>query len=153
MAKYRKKSVIVEAKQWFKLGDVDGVNSYNEYLHIKPWTKIDPALKETIIQDALLCSCHQCGSSMANHGYITLEGGLMVCPADWIIKGESFPSKPDIFHQTYELFDEIDARLRAAAPDLLKAAKRARYLVVKNCPGLYVYEQLDPAIAKAEGDK
>ena len=39
-------------------------------------------------------------------GYIkTLEGGHMVAPGDWIIKGvngEFYPCKPDIFEATYE---------------------------------------------------
>lgn len=41
-----------------------------------------------------------------DHGWIdTLEGGHIVCPGDWIIKGikgEYYPCKPDIFRQTYE---------------------------------------------------
>lgn len=39
-------------------------------------------------------------------GYInTLEGGHIVSPGDWIIKGvkgEFYPCKPDIFAATYE---------------------------------------------------
>ena len=41
---------------------------------------------------------------MNEHGWIdTLEGGHIVCPADWIItgvKGEHYPCKPDIFEAT-----------------------------------------------------
>jgi len=43
---------------------------------------------------------------MHDHGWIdTLEGGHIVCPGDWIIKGvhgEFYPCKPDIFLETYE---------------------------------------------------
>lgn len=43
---------------------------------------------------------------MRDHGWIdTLEGGHIVCPGDYIIKGvqgEFYPCKPDIFEQTYE---------------------------------------------------
>lgn len=46
---------------------------------------------------------------MHNHGWIdTLEGGHVVCPGDWIIrgiKGENYPCKPDIFAETYELVE------------------------------------------------
>lgn len=35
----------------------------------------------------------------------TLEGKMLACPGDWIIrgvKGEFYPCKPDIFEATYE---------------------------------------------------
>jgi hypothetical protein len=45
-------------------------------------------------------------------GYVkTLEGGHIVTPGDWIIKGvkgEFYPCKPDIFAATYEPADEVD---------------------------------------------
>lgn len=50
--------------------------------------------------------CRNCKLSMFTHGWIdTLEGGHIVCPGDWIIrgvKGEFYPCKPDIFELTYE---------------------------------------------------
>jgi len=43
----------------------------------------------------------------ASHGWVlTLEGGHIVTPGDWIItgvKGEHYPCKPDIFEMTYEV--------------------------------------------------
>jgi hypothetical protein len=36
----------------------------------------------------------------------TLEGDMIASPGDWIItgvKGETYPCKPDIFEETYEL--------------------------------------------------
>ena len=39
----------------------------------------------------------------------TLEGGHIVSPGDYIIKGvkgEHYPCKPDIFHATYEKVEE-----------------------------------------------
>jgi hypothetical protein len=39
----------------------------------------------------------------------TLEGGHIVSPGDYIIKGiigEYYPCKPDIFHATYEKVEE-----------------------------------------------
>lgn len=43
----------------------------------------------------------------------TLEGHLMACYGDWIIKGvkgEFYPCKPDIFEQTYELCGDDEAK-------------------------------------------
>jgi hypothetical protein len=73
MAQYRKKPVVVEAIQWFKIGDHPKVTPHSQ----KDGT-----------------------------GWIeTLEGGHIVTPGDWIIKGvagEIYPCKPDIFAMTYE---------------------------------------------------
>jgi hypothetical protein len=71
--KYRKKSIVVEAVQWFEDGD---------HSKVKPWEE------------------------KAGYGWIkTLEGGHVVTPGDWIvkgIKGEFYAVKPDIFFETYE---------------------------------------------------
>lgn len=75
--KYRKKPVVVEATQWFKMGDHPAVGDY--------WTH-DP-------------DCKSWG------WVVTLEGGHIVMPGDFIItgvKGENYPCKPDIFEMTYE---------------------------------------------------
>jgi len=77
MALYRKKPVVIEATQWFKMGDHPVVTPYLTY---------DPDCKDW--------------------GWVnTLEGGHVVTPGDWIItgvKGEHYPCKPDIFAATYE---------------------------------------------------
>jgi len=87
--KYRKKPVLVEAEQFFKVGDA--------------------SITDTMPEPALLQvprNCLSCGKPLKEHGWIeTLEGGHIVCPGDWIItgvKGERYPCKPDIFDQTYE---------------------------------------------------
>lgn len=76
--KYRKKPVVIEASQWFKMGDHPNVHLVEDNIdgvgekHI-PW--ID-----------------------------TLEGGHIVSVGDYIItgvKGECYPCKPDIFKITY----------------------------------------------------
>ena len=76
--KFRKKPVVIEATQWFKMGD-------------HPAVTIDR---------------NQKFEGLAPHGWIyTLEGGHVVTPGDWIItgvKGEHYPCKPDIFELTYE---------------------------------------------------
>lgn len=80
MKKYRKKPVIVEAKQWFKHGD-------------------HPDVKEASFE-------HFMRGIPSDHGLIdTLEGVHIVTPGDWIItgvQGEKYPCKPDIFEETYE---------------------------------------------------
>lgn len=87
MKKYRKKPVIVEAEQWFKLGDV-------------PEANIEPILNDVEF------ICGGCGKTAQEHGVIqTLEGSHIVCPGDYIIKGikgEFYPCKPDVFKETYE---------------------------------------------------
>lgn len=78
--KFRKKPVLVEAKQWFILGDHPDVLS----------APLDPLA----------------GFESGWHGWIqTLEGGHIVTPGDWIITGvagEVYPCKPDIFAATYD---------------------------------------------------
>ena len=79
--KFRKKPVVIEATQWFKDGDHPAVGAYF------------PTGKGA-------------GRSLT-HGWIsTLEGGHIVSPGDWIIRGiqgEHYPCKPDIFEMTYEV--------------------------------------------------
>lgn len=91
--KYRKKPVVIEAYQWFKVSDyVEGKTRDVDYFRHP-----DISGKK---------ECEVCGVTYHNHGYIdTLEGGYRVCPKDWIItgiKGEKYPCKPDIFEETYE---------------------------------------------------
>lgn len=88
--KFRKKPVIVEASVWYKLGDHPEVIQY-------PQDAIDHSIQHL---------CKFCKLPLECHGWVkTLEGGHIVCPKDWIIKGvkgEYYPCKPDIFQQTYE---------------------------------------------------
>lgn len=89
MAKYRKKSKVIEAMQF---------NGLDDYLKIVAWMK-------------------QCGDTCADEARFmapimllsTLEGTSAASPGDWIIrgvKGEFYPCKPDIFEATYELVEE-----------------------------------------------
>jgi hypothetical protein len=114
MSKYRKKPVVIEATQWFKNGDHPqdhdpiGIKNptrmdrekYHEYLGHEG--KIVKYYNTLTAQD----KCKHCNKRYAQHGWIgTLEGGHIVCPGDWIIKGvqgEFYPCKPDIFKKTYE---------------------------------------------------
>lgn len=92
--KYRKKPVVIEASQWFKIGDhaeVEDVPDPGRTLH--------------------MCVCSICDKPMLQHGRVkTLEtfddsSKHRVCPGDYIItgiKGEHYACKPDIFAATYE---------------------------------------------------
>lgn len=119
MAKYRKRPVVIEARQWFKNGDhpadyaedrvvvEDGVvtAASGDYAKAKGW---EGAVVRYFRHPDVLgaTACKHCGNTMHAHGWIdTLEGGHIVCPGDWIItgiKGEHYPCKPDIFATTYE---------------------------------------------------
>ena len=93
MAEYRKKPVVVDATQWLKDGD------HPEVIYPMPNTSRRADIR-----------CEKCLKAIGKHGWIdTLEGGHIVCPADWIIKGvkgEFYPCKPDIFEQTYEKVED-----------------------------------------------
>ena len=81
MAKFKKKPVVIEATQWFKLGELPDI------------VGVVPAYLNQVTNREV------CG--WVN----TLEGGHIVTPGDWIITGvhgENYPCKPDIFEKTYE---------------------------------------------------
>ena len=88
-----KRPVVVEASQWFKIGDHPNVRPYPASFH-----------------SSSNATCEQCGASHDVHGWVnTLEQGHRVCPSDWIItgvKGEQYPCKPGVFIATYEPVDD-----------------------------------------------
>ena len=91
MGKYRKKPIVVEAVQWFKVGDHSAVEQ---------WNNMDMRV------------CNQCSYMMHSHGFCTtLECDMLVCVGDWIITepdGKShYPCKPDIFAARYEPADAV----------------------------------------------
>lgn len=78
--KFRKKPVVIEAEQWFRDINIDGVK-YNK----NKAYNLDYGVHFAEIK--------------------TLEGWHTVTEGDWIItgvKGEKYPCKPDIFEMTYE---------------------------------------------------
>lgn len=84
MAKFRKKPVEIEARQWN--GQTWGATADA----LREWCDGEYELKEPNAQLAIP----------------TLEGRMIASPNDWIIRGvqgEFYPCKPDIFQQTYEL--------------------------------------------------
>ena len=105
--KYRKKPVVIEATQWFKNGDHPEDDCGTFDVGSGPFTGEGKVVRyyRTPELDGKT-RCKKCDNIMHLHGWIdTLEGGHIVCPADWIItgiQGEIYPCKPDIFEQTYE---------------------------------------------------
>jgi hypothetical protein len=118
MAQYRKRPVVIEATQWFKNGDhpADYANDVPGFLDGEAVTypaatakacnwegQVVRYYRTPDVPGDRLCSI--CSRQYFDHGWIeTLEGGHIVCPADWIItgvQGERYPCKPDIFVQTY----------------------------------------------------
>lgn len=125
--KFRKKPVVIEATQWFKNGDhpndgeerfpdkqpSDGRHSggptdpryTGEFAGQLFEGKVVRYFRRPDVNGSTICK--HCNLIMHIHGWIdTLEGGHIVCPADWIItgvKGETYPCKPDIFESTYEV--------------------------------------------------
>lgn len=78
--KYRKKPVVIEAVQWFRLGDHPDVHEDAR----SPTGYAIRTPENTVIK-------HE------------------VTPGDWIItgiKGEVYPCKPDVFAATYEPVDD-----------------------------------------------
>lgn len=100
MPLYRKKPVVVEAHRWFKNGDhpADGPGEGSVVRYFRT-----PDVPGSTL-------CGHCGRTMHDHGWIdTLEGGHIVCPGDYVIKGvkdEYYPCKSDIFDLTYEMVTE-----------------------------------------------
>lgn len=98
MKRYRKKPVVITACQWFKNGD--------HYSDGDPKTEGETVRYYRTPDATCDSKCRVCGVRLFAHGWIdTLEGGLRVCPGDFIIEGiegEYYPCKPDIFYATYE---------------------------------------------------
>lgn len=117
MSEFRKKPVVVEARQWFKNGDHPMDNCFRPF---EDTGKIPEEPREGEIVRYYRTpdldgqkTCVHCGNIMHVHGWIdTLEGGHIVCPGDWVItgvKGEHYPCKPDIFAATYDPVDAAPA--------------------------------------------
>ena len=93
-SKYRKKPVVVEARQWLEA---------DEAYELAEWAGGD------YMDDlAGASSKHSEGEDWGLFEVYTLEGSMTVSPGDFIIRGvqgEFYPCKPDIFEATYEEAD------------------------------------------------
>lgn len=115
MPSYRKKPVEIEASQWFKLGDHPSVEPYADQLGVV--------------------------KGIGPYGWITtLEGGHIVSPGDWIIrgiKGELYPCKPDIFAATYDESPSTAMSFSAALAIVKAGGRVAR--AGWNGKGMFIY--------------
>jgi hypothetical protein len=119
MSQFRKKPVVIEATQWHKNGDHPlDYSETHEGFEKGELRKFSPEERKANEWEGDIVryfrrpdvdgesACKHCGVRMHEHGWIdTLEGGHIVCPADWIItgvQGEKYPCKDDIFRATYE---------------------------------------------------
>jgi len=106
--RFRKKSIVIEAVQWFRNGDhpEDGPRS-QEGKVVRYYR--DPGCDGNEL-------CEQCGNRMYAHGWIDtlVDGrfrrvmGHVVCPGDWVFKedGKFYPMKPDMFEVMFEQVEE-----------------------------------------------
>lgn len=119
MTKYRKKPVIIEAKQ------ATGTPVSNR--EIIDWTRDSstPAFMDTEIRN---CSAdHPDGFDYPVLKINTLEGAMTVKTGDWIIKGvkgEFYPCKPDIFAATYDAETLANGMNFGQALEAIKAGQR-----------------------------
>ena len=104
MARFRKRPVIVDAVQWWKV-TYDKEAGHGNEPEDMPICHSGVGYYRTPCLDGQ-DKCKECGDIMHNHGWIdTLEDGHIVCPGDWIITGvknEQYPCKNEIFKETYE---------------------------------------------------
>jgi hypothetical protein len=92
MKKYKKKSIIIEAEQWFKGKKIEGVIENIAEISMPSFNDSDP---EITLSPSIF--------------YIpTLEGNMQLSEGDWVIKGiegEFYPCKNSIFQKTYEVVE------------------------------------------------
>ncbi|MBP2646354.1 MAG: putative 10 [Firmicutes bacterium] len=106
MGQWRKKPVVVEAEV-YKLGMEDGWVVYysNEYDTYESRFKTKEAAEEFIKIRPFVIEENDLIIETPQPFIKTLEGPHIIRKGDYIItgvKGERYPCKPDIFHETYE---------------------------------------------------
>jgi hypothetical protein len=93
VARYRKRPLCVEATRWQHPGDHPRVGPYESRRLSPKW------------------QCPTCQAPPAVHGWVdTAQGGLWVCPGDWIVTDESYDLVvlPDaLFHQIYVPVEDL----------------------------------------------
>lgn len=105
--KFRKKPVVVSAARWWRNGDhpEDLSEEYDiNGLIFLTEGKIVRKYRNPYGTDLVICK--HCNLRLTDHGWInTFEGGHIVCPGDWIVKGiagEFYPVKNTVFVETYD---------------------------------------------------
>lgn len=99
--KFRKKTVVIEAKHFLSYTEGIGPQSWNNYKggEIYQW----------LIDNKVTFHMDQKDPGPAYLVITTLEGEMKADVGDWIIKGvkgEFYPCKPDIFEMTYEKVED-----------------------------------------------
>lgn len=92
MTRFRKKPVVIEARQWD--GTAEGATPIVDWI-LQTGTR--SARYHDVTDDV--------PNARTEIAIDTLEGTITASPGDWIIrgvKGEFYPCKPDIFEATYE---------------------------------------------------
>ena len=109
--KYRKKSRLLEATQWFKNGD----HPQDESKPIKPSDEASELSEGKVVQHypELDISpenrfCPNCGNLMERHGFLQgLNGDEIICPGDYIITDRNevhYRMGRGEFESQYELY-------------------------------------------------
>lgn len=104
--KFKKKSDIIEAEQWFEVSydrkaghGITPEDMPIYHLGIGYYRRPEDEFSGKKL-------CPHCEMPLHIHGYMDfLEGGGVVCPGDVIItevSGKRYPCKPEIFEMTYE---------------------------------------------------
>lgn len=118
---FRKKPIAIEAFRWFKNGDhpddrVGEIIADPMYPNdrSKDYERLEGRVvrffrrPEPTYSGELVHEFSTCGHTWHDHGWIDTpdgDGGIPVCPGDWIItraNGKFEPCNPEIFEQTYE---------------------------------------------------
>ena len=108
MGRYRKRSEVIEAHQWFKNGDhpEDDCGTFTDSQTGKPFQgegKVVRYFRDPFVSGETVCD--ECGKTLHVHGWIDFPpSGVAVCPGSWIIKyGERYlPCDPKSFDRLYE---------------------------------------------------
>ena len=120
----RKKPVLIQAIRWWKNGDHPLDCAKDRWLfkngELHAWSVqearqlglegdlIHPYFTSSLQTDV---TCALCKTTLHQHGWLpTREGGLIICPGDWIItdgNGEHRTCKPDDFAITYEKAEDV----------------------------------------------
>lgn len=114
--KYRKKSSLIEATQWFKNGDhpqdeskpVENSDKLSEGKVVGHFRSLDPLESMDPLNTAGNRYCPLCGNFLHRHGYLDgANGEEIVCPGDYVVtdrNGLYFRLSRGEFESQYEIY-------------------------------------------------
>lgn len=124
---FRQRPILIEAVRWFKNGDHPDDACFRPYEDTGaiPEVPREGKVVRYFRHPAIIGreECPACHRIINDHGFIdTPEGGHIVCPGDWIVRGvrgNYWACKPEAFLAMYEPLVELqdDAGGAAADPD------------------------------------